>query len=191
MHDGKMFSRVLWGNGSEAAIGFSLVIGKIVMKRKVLFLFSVVFICNFGYQLIEFSGDPSFRTAILTNNIFLVFAMLFFSYIIFFMKNSEVEKKLKEYYSSFNIKIHQRNQKCSFDSLFCWFFFSYVHYHLLTFAGSFIFPILYSFPTIMDRLTIDLIYNIEYLYGWVVRLLLIYPLPFIFFNIVRYGKRGE
>lgn len=159
------------------------------MKRKVLFLFSVVFICIFGYQLIEFYGDPKISNVIVMNNLFLVFAMLFFSYIIFFIKNAEVEQKLKEYYSSFNIK--NTSQKYSFDSLFCWFFFSYVHYHLLTFAGSSIFLIVYSFPTIMDRLTIDLIYNIQYFYDWVIRLLLIYPLPFMFFNIVIYGKSGE
>lgn len=153
------------------------------MKRKIAFLFSVIFICNFGYQIIQYFGDPYFNSMIIVNNLFLTISMLFFAYIIFFIKNNEVEKTLRGYYLSFNIKRMPQN-KYSFNSMFCWLFFTYFHYHLLTFAGSTIFPILYSPTIIMERLTIDLIYNIEFVYGWVVRLVLLYPLPFMIKNIV-------
>ncbi|OAT54420.1 hypothetical protein [Providencia heimbachae] len=157
------------------------------MKRKILFLFSAVFIGNFGYQIIELSRDPSFSIAVKMNNIFLVISMLFFAYIVFFMKSAAVEKTLEGYYSSFNLKCLSIKEY-SFDSLFCWLFFAYFHYHLLTFAGALIFPILYSFPIIMERLTIDLVYNIDILYSWIVRILLLYPLPFIFINILKNKK---
>ncbi|EIP5489438.1 hypothetical protein LS178_001622 [Salmonella enterica] len=154
------------------------------MLRKILFLISIFVIGYFGYQLYGLARDPYFSIENSINNIYFIISMFFFSYVLFFMENAEVRNILKGYYSSFNIK-HVAKNNYSFGSLFCWLFLAYFHYHLLTLILNVIFMQIYFAPLFTEDVTVQLISYINITYGLVVRIIILYPLPFIFLKILK------
>lgn len=156
------------------------------MWRRILFLISIIAILYFGYELYFLARDPFFSKEIILNNVFFILTMLFFSWILFFMDRPEIINILNVYYSSFKIK-HIINNNYSFGSLFCWLSLAYFHYHLLKLVFHMLQQII-MLPIIFESLTIGLIMDANMICEIFIRIILFYPLPFIFVRAIKSNR---